>query len=113
VRRSGGAPGHSGKDTVAHILWIRDRLPDVYRRTRKFLEPRDWLNFRLTGRMASSPDAATMLWATDTREAGAVRYDDHLLRLAGLDRDKLPDLVPTASVLGPVGPEGAGGRGAA
>jgi xylulokinase len=61
VRRSGGAPAHSGKDTVAHILWIRDRLPDVYRRTRTFLEPRDWLNFQLSGRMASSPDAATML----------------------------------------------------
>jgi xylulokinase len=111
VRRSGGAPGHSGKDTVAHILWIRDRLPDVYRRTRKFLEPRDWLNFQLTGRMASSPDAATLLWATDTREVGAVRYDDHLLRLAGLDRDKLPDLVPTASVLGTLRPEAAAALG--
>jgi xylulokinase len=81
VRRSGGAPGHSGKDTVAHILWIRDRLPDVYRRTHKFLEPRDWLNFQLTGRMASSPDAATLLWATDTRDVGAVGYDGHLLGL--------------------------------
>jgi xylulokinase len=111
VRRSGGAPGHSGKDTVAHILWIRDRLPDVYRRTAKFLEPRDWLNFRLTGRMASSPDAATTLWATDTREVGAVRYDDRLLGLAGLDRGKLPDLVPTAAVLGTLCPEAAAALG--
>jgi xylulokinase len=105
VRRSGGAPGHSGKDTVAHILWVRDRRPDVYRRTHKFLEPRDWLNFRLTGRMTSSFDAATMLWATDTRDVGAVRYDDRLLGLAGLERDKLPDLVPSATVLGPLAPE--------
>jgi xylulokinase len=111
VRRSGGAPAHAGKDTVAHILWIRDRLPDVHRRTHKFLEPRDWLNFQLTGRMASSPDAATMLWATDTRDVGAVRYDDRLLRLAGLDRDKLPDLVPTATVLGPLRPEAAAALG--
>ena len=111
VRRSGGAPGHSGKDTVAHILWIRDRRPDVYRRTHKFLEPRDWLNFQLTGRMASSPDAATLLWATDTRDVGAVRYDDHLLGLAGLDRDRLPDLVPTATVLGPLAPEAAAALG--
>jgi xylulokinase len=107
VRRSGGAPGHAGKDTVAHILWIRDRRPDVYRRTHKFLEPRDWLNLQLTGRMASTPDAATLLWATDTRDLGAVRYDDHLLGLAGLDRDKLPELVPAASVLGPLRPEAA------
>jgi xylulokinase len=111
VRRSGGAPGRSGKDTVAHILWVRDRLPDVYRRTHKFLEPRDWLNYRLTGRMASSFDAATMLWATDTRDVGAVRYDDHLLGLAGLERDKLPDLVPSATVLGPLAPEAAAALG--
>jgi xylulokinase len=107
VRRSGGAPGHAGKDTVAHILYVRDRLPDVYRRAAKFLEPRDWVNFRLSGRLASSPDAATMLWATDTRDLDAVRYDDRLLGIAGLDRDKLPDLVPTATVLGNLRPEAA------
>jgi xylulokinase len=100
IRRSGGAPGHSGKDTVAHILYVRDRLPDVYRRTYKFLEPRDWVNFQLTGRLASSFDTATLLWVTNTRDVRAVRYDDRLLRIAGLDRDKLPDLVPTATVLG-------------
>jgi xylulokinase len=111
VRRSGGAPGRLGRDTVAHILWIAERRPDVYRRTRTFLEPRDWLNFRLTGRMASSPDAATTLWATDTRDIGAVGYDDRLLGLAGLERDKLPDLVPTASVLGPLAPEAAAALG--
>jgi xylulokinase len=111
VRRSGGAPGHLGTDTVAHVLWVRDRLPEVYRRTHKFLEPRDWLNFQLTGRMASSPDAATLLWVTDTRDLAAVRYDDHLLGLAGLDRDKLPDLVPSASVLGPLRPEAAAALG--
>ena len=111
VRRSGGAPGRAGKDTVAHILWIRDRRPDVYRRTHKFLEPRDWLNFQLTGRMASSPDAASLLWATDTRDVGAVRYDDRLLRLSGLERDKLPDLVPSATVLGTLRPEAAAALG--
>src|SRR5215211_2922743 len=111
VRRSGGAPGHAGKDTVAHILWIRDRRPDIYRRTATFLEPRDWLNFQLTGRMVSSFDAATLLWATDTRDVGAVRYDDHLLRLAGLDRGKLPDLVPSATVLGTLRPEAAAALG--
>jgi xylulokinase len=111
VRTSGGAPALSGKDTIAHILYLRDRLPDLYRRTHKFLEPRDWVNFRLTGRLVSSFDAATLLWATDTRDVQAVRYDDHLLRLAGLDRDKLPDLVPTATVLGTLTPPAAAALG--
>jgi xylulokinase len=111
VRRSGGAPGHSGKDTIAHILYVRDRLPDIYRRTHKFLEPRDWLNFRLTGQFASSFDAATLLWVTDTRAVDAVRYDDRLLRIAGLERNKLPDLLPPATVLGTLRPEAAAALG--
>jgi xylulokinase len=104
IRRSGGAPGHSGKDTVAHILYLRDRQPAVYQRTYKFLEPRDWINLRLTGRFATSFDAVALLWAADTRDPDAVRYDDRLLRMAGLERDKLPDLVPAATVLGTLAP---------
>jgi xylulokinase len=111
IRRSGGAPGHSGKDTIAHILYVRDRLPDIYRRTHKFLEPRDWVNFQLTGHLASSFDAAALLWVADTRDVHAVRYDDHLLRITGLNRYKLPDLVPTATVLGTLRPEAAAALG--
>ena len=50
IKVSGGAPGHSGKDPTAHILWIKHHRPDVYRATRTFLEPKDYLNLRLTGR---------------------------------------------------------------
>jgi xylulokinase len=107
IRRSGGAPGHSGKDTVAHILYLRDRAPAAYQRTYKFLEPRDWINLRLTGRFATSADAVALLWAADTRNLAAVRYDDRLLRLTGLERDKLPDLLPAASILGTLAPPAA------
>jgi xylulokinase len=107
IRRSGGVPGHAGKDTVAHILYLRDRAAALYERTHKFLEPRDWINLRLTGRFATSFDAVALLWAADTRDPNAVRYDDRLLRMAGLERDKLPDLVPAATVLGTLAPAAA------
>jgi xylulokinase len=107
IRRSGGAPGHLGRDTVAHILYLRDRAAGVYERTHKFLEPRDWINFRLTGRFATSFDAVALLWAADTRDPNAVRYDDRLLRMSGLERDKLPDLVPATTVLGTLAPAAA------
>ena len=67
IRLTGGAPGHSGKDPLAHILWIRDREPDIYRATYKFLEPVDWLNQRLTGRFAASHDSIVLHWVTDNR----------------------------------------------
>jgi xylulokinase len=107
IRRTGGAPGHSGKDTLAHILYLRQAEPATYQRSHKFLEPRDWLNFRLTGRFATSFDAVTLLWAADTRDVNAVRYDGRLLRMTGLERDKLPDLVPAATVLGTLRPQTA------
>jgi xylulokinase len=107
IRLTGGAPTHSGKDSIAHILWIRATQPDLYRRTALFLEPKDWLNLRLTGRAVSSFDAMTLHWVTDTRKVDDVRYSDRLLSMAGLDRSKLPDMVPTASVIGTVTPEAA------
>lgn len=107
IRRTGGAPTHSGKDPIAHILYLKDRLPDVYRAADKFLEPRDWLNLRLTGKLASSYDSITLHWVTNNRDVANVAYDERLLRMAGIEREKLPDLLPPASVLGPILPEAA------
>ena len=50
IRLTGGAPTHSGKDPIAHILWLRQAGPEKYARAAVFLEPKDWLNLRLTGR---------------------------------------------------------------
>ena len=36
VRMTGGIPGRSGKDPVAHIRLVQDRFPEVYARTHKF-----------------------------------------------------------------------------
>jgi len=100
IRLTGGAPGQSGKDPLAHILWIRESEPDIYRATFKFLEPVDWLNQRLTGRFAASHDSIVVHWVTDNRRIGAIDYDRTLLRMAGLERSKLPDLVPSATIMG-------------
>jgi xylulokinase len=100
VSRAGGLPGRSGKDPTAHIHWIRHERPDVYAATRVFLEPADYLNLRLTGRACSSFDCIALHWVTDNRDLAAVRYDEDLLRVSGLDRDRLPELVPSASVVG-------------
>ena len=100
IRLTGGAPGHSGKDPTAHILWIKEAEPDVYGETHRFLEPVDWLTQRLTGRALASYDSIVAHWVTDNRRIGAVHYDAKLLAMAGLERSKLPDLVPSASVAG-------------
>jgi xylulokinase len=67
--------------TVPHIGWFKNAEPEAYRRAPILLEPRGWLKLRLTG-----------------------RYDPALLRLAGLNRAQLPDLMAATDILGPLLP---------
>ncbi len=102
LRLTGGVPSRTGKDSLGHILYIQNERPDVYERTFKFLEPMDYLNFRLTGVPAASYDTITGHWLTDNRDLTNVTYVDKLIELSGVDREKLPDLRPTGSVLAPI-----------
>jgi xylulokinase len=100
VQVTGGAPGLSGKDPVSHILFIRDQSPDIYRDTATFLEPVDYLNLKLTGTTSASFDTIAAHWVTDNRAIDRVAYDDRLLEVTGLERTKLPDLVPSGTIMG-------------
>jgi xylulokinase len=104
IRKTAGIPAHSGKDPISHILWLKHSEPDSYRSARFFLEPKDWLNLRLTGRAAASYDSIALHWVTDNRHADRIRYDPALMRLAGVDRSQLPDLMAATDILGPVLP---------
>ena len=105
LRLTGGAPTHSGKDPIAHILYLKHEEPEIYRAAHKFLEPKDYLNARLTGRFAASYDSINLHWLTDTRNLARVAYDDRLLAMSKIDRQKLPDLKRAVDLLGPLKPE--------
>ena len=92
IQKTGGIPSHSGKDPIGHILWLRHHQPDVYRSAAKFLEPCDYLNARLTGRICASYDSITAHWMTDNRDLTHVRYDPQLLGWCGLTEAQLPEL---------------------
>jgi xylulokinase len=107
ISRTGGAPALSGKDSISHIWWLQHELPDIARATWKYVEPKDWLNLKLTGQCAATHDSIVLHWVTDNRDPHNIRYDAELLRLAGVDRAQLPDLVPAASVVAPLGERAA------
>ena len=102
IRLTGGGPTKSGKDTIAHMLYIKSELPKIYEKTYKFLEPKDYLNMWLTGRFVASYDSICLYWVTDNRDINNITYSDDLVKLTGIERSKFPDLVPTNSILGPL-----------
>ena len=100
IKLTGGAPTRSGKDSIAHVLYLRHDRPDVYRAAACFLEPKDYLNLRLTGETVSTPDSMALHWITDNRNPAAVAYAEELLTLAGLDRSKFPPLRSATDTVG-------------
>lgn len=102
-----GMPGLSGKDPLAHILFIKNELPELYAKTHKFLEPKDYLNLKLTGKFATAQDAIALHWVTDNRDLSRVHYHPGLIKTTGIDENKLPDLYSSTDVLGKILPEAA------
>ncbi|MEA2001554.1 MAG: FGGY-family carbohydrate kinase [Actinomycetota bacterium] len=100
IKLTGGAPGGAGKDPIGHILYLRHDKPEIHAAATTFLEPKDYLNFRLTGRIAASFDSIALHWVTDNRDPRAVAYNDDLLRYVGIDRSRLPRLHPATDLLG-------------
>jgi xylulokinase len=100
LRYTGGAPSPGGADPSGHALFLRNERPDLYHRAQVLLEPVDFLGLRLTGRAAATPASMVASWLTDNRVGRPVGYVPSLVRLAGRDAAKLPELVPTGSVLG-------------
>ena len=105
IRLSGGVPARSGKDPAGHMAYLCDSQPALYERTYKFLNVLDYMNLRLTGRFCATRDSILTSWVTDNRDANAVRYDAALIAMLGLDADKLPDIVGSTDVLGPLLPQ--------
>ncbi|MEZ0381621.1 FGGY-family carbohydrate kinase [Mycobacterium sp. pW045] len=104
LRRNGGIPSPSGDDPVGHMLYLQHGDPTVFARARWLLEPVDYLSMCFTGRAAASRASMMGAWLTDNRDLSVLDYDDVLVRLAGVERAKLPPLVPTGSIISPVAP---------
>ena len=105
IRLTGGMPSMTGKDPAGHMLLVRDKFPDVYARTYKFLNVLDYLNLRLTGRFVATFDSILTSWVTDNRNPNDIRYNDALIKASGIDADKFPEIVSCTTVLGNVKPE--------
>jgi xylulokinase len=98
----GMPPLPTGNDSLSHMLFLKSERPEIYERAAKFLEPADYVTARLTGICASNACTAFAQLLTDNRQLDSVDYHEDLLRMSGIDREKLPDLVPIGTCLGTV-----------
>lgn len=73
---------------LARLAWLREEAPNAFAELACLLEPKDYLNFRLTGRRASDPVSMARLLAAVSPDPG---HD--LLATAGIPATILPDML--------------------
>jgi xylulokinase len=104
IKLTGMAPTHSGVDSLGHVLFIKNERPDIYAQTYKFLEPMDYLTSRLTGRITATQKTMTIFMIMDNRQWGSREYSGEMLQLAGVDKEKFPELIANDGVVGTLDP---------
>ncbi len=97
-----GIPPLGGGLSLGHILHVQHDHPDVHDATAAYLEPMDYLNARLTGRIAANQATQFMSQVVDNRSLGQTSYDDVLVGWAGVDPSRLPPLLRLDEPIGTV-----------
>ncbi|MFX0085532.1 MAG: FGGY-family carbohydrate kinase [Candidatus Hodarchaeota archaeon] len=110
LRITGGGPGLAGKDVIPKIIWLREKYPDIYERTFKFLDVKDYVIFKLTGEMAISTDHAYVWWLMDTRKKEGKpknEWSKTLCKTFKIDMSKLPTIKRPTDIIGSLKKEAA------
>jgi len=98
IRRTAGWPLSSGLP-LQHVGWLRDNRPDVFAAASHFLFVNDFIGYRLTGELCMNPSDAGI---TQFLNIATAEWDDRLLELAGITRDRLSPMRPCGHVVGKV-----------
>ena len=101
MRRFYGIVGHraSASYTLEKLMWLKEHEPEVYAKTAKTLCAKDYVNFRLTGRMATDHSDAS---GTNAFDIGRFRWSDEVLEAAEIPAGLFPEAVESTTVIGRV-----------
>jgi len=101
---TGMVPTQTGLDAMAHMLFIKYERPEIYRKTWKLLEPMDYINLKLTGKCVASQVTVIPMLLVDNRQQNPTDYHPWLIKASGIDKSKLPDLMPNGHVISKISP---------
>ena len=82
---------------ASKILWLRRHRPELFAAARKYALIKDYVAYRLTGRLCADCSVATFTLYFDIFEK---RYWPEMLDFLGIDEAQLPPLVEPCSALG-------------
>lgn len=83
--------------SLTKIMWLRDNQPEIFAKAKRWLCIPDYLNFRLTGQMATDFSIACRTMAFDIH---GLRWSREILREVGLQEDLFPSVQSSGQLIG-------------
>jgi xylulokinase len=86
------------------LMWVKEKEPELFKKTHVFLATKDYIVMRLTGKFLTdySDMSFTGLFDVNARE-----FSTELLEASGIPREKFPAVYPSTHVAGELLPEPA------
>lgn len=82
---------------LASWLWLRDQEKETTEKTRWLLLPKDYVRFKMTGKVGSEPSDASATLLYDPHQN---QWSRPILEHIGLPEDQLPPIYPSAEIAG-------------
>jgi xylulokinase len=89
---------------IQKAMWIRENQPEIYEDTYKFLNAKDYIVFRLTGKFYTDCSDANSM---DCFDLAKRQWSEEIVQASGIDMDKLPEIVESVHYVGNVTEEAA------
>jgi len=89
---------------IQKLMWIRDNEPDIYEKTYKVLNAKDYIVFKLTNTFYTDYSDGNSMGCFDLEN---LQWSDKIIESSGIDAAKLPELKPSTFVAGNVTEEAA------
>ncbi len=101
-----GIVGHrvSPSYSIEKLMWLKANEPDVYAATASMLNAKDYINYKLTGRIATDYSDAS---GTNAFDLNTFQWSAKIVDAAEVDGAMLPEARPSTEVLGTVTSEAA------
>ena len=83
--------------TAAKLLWIKQKMPEIYDKAYRFLVPTDFLRTVLTGDLRTDPTSAH---STQMFDRDGQTWNWEMIDALGLRNDLFPNIHPTGEIAG-------------
>lgn len=84
---------------VQKLMWVKENEPEIYEKTYKVLNAKDYICFKLTGEYGTDYSDANSMACFDINR---LEWSDEIIRAAGIQKDKLPDVHASTHVAGTI-----------